>query len=949
MAQDTAQSEAQTVATHWRTKISEGETWCLLDAKWWQMWCKFSGFKAPSGDIAKDLESLDISAGGGDRPGPIVNARLHEAGKDYDLKRGLTEGEDYVIVPEAAYDYLKQIYGGGPDFRRSVIALGLQRETRVDLYPVFLRLVPLGANGEPEEDKAVIRGFGSKETFQDVLAALKKKADLPETSDKMRLWIQKPAEAEEKKADDEKAPPAKFTILRAPLTEQLLEGFQFTTEPTVWVETKGADDKWVRSAVKQNYRDFEVGDIVDAKDTVGKWYESEIKEVNHEKKQVFVHYINWAPKWDRWIAMDSEEIAAQSTHTDGPYEPNAKSTYSSAYNDSYYSSYSSNEEGAPVCRGAVGLRNLGNTCFMNSTLQCLSNTPGLTNFFLNDTYVGQINRDNPLGWKGRVADEYGALLKELWSGKYRTVAPSKFKKVLGEFAPRFSGYQQQDSSELLSFLLDGLHEDLNQVKKKPATATVESKGRSDEVVAAEAWDTYLKRNQSVVVDTLQGQLKSRLTCPKCNKVSITFDPFMFLSVPLPQVEDKAIPFTFVYADASQPMTLMSVLVSKVGYMAEFKAAVAKLTGISVKRLVVTDVWSGKICRYFQDEELVSEIRRGDTIFVYEIPEYENGSQTVRLIQIIHYQIRKDNPSRYRGDSFGLPLLVTIPKGSDISVGAVREKVLAVATPFVKPDFQGTPFNVVQVDNTGRSCAICDWSKNCNGCELPQDSEAVFGTARFLALEWLEDASGYRVDKLTAATHESSNKKADTVAGDATIGLDQCLDAFTKEEVLGEQDPWYCSDCKEHQRAAKKFDLWRLPNIMIIHLKRFSYSRVWREKINTLVDFPLEGFDLSKWAVNPADANAVYDLYAISNHMGSMGGGHYTAYCRNLVDGKWYLHDDSSIRETSVQHIKSPSAYVLFYVRRGTFDQVTPTPAPATETAATETAAAAGNPTESPAA
>ena len=85
--------------------------------------------------------------------------------------------------------------------------------------------------------------------------------------------------------------------------------------------------------------------------------------------------------------------------------------------------------------------------------------------------------------QGRIADEYGALLKELWGGKYRVVLPSKFKQVsplacllamircarsrithvfshqvLGEFAPRFSGYNQQDSSELLSFLLDGLHE-----------------------------------------------------------------------------------------------------------------------------------------------------------------------------------------------------------------------------------------------------------------------------------------------------------------------------------------------------------------------------------------------------------------------------------------------------------------------------------------------------------
>jgi ubiquitin C-terminal hydrolase len=67
----------------------------------------------------------------------------------------------------------------------------------------------------------------------------------------------------------------------------------------------------------------------------------------------------------------------------------------------------------------------------------------------------------------------GDLLSEIWSGSYSTVAPRTFKQVIGEFQPRFSGYAQHDSSELLSFLLDGLHEDLNLVKKKPPTTNVD--------------------------------------------------------------------------------------------------------------------------------------------------------------------------------------------------------------------------------------------------------------------------------------------------------------------------------------------------------------------------------------------------------------------------------------------------------------------------------------------
>jgi ubiquitin C-terminal hydrolase len=133
------------------------------------------------------------------------------------------------------------------------------------------------------------------------------------------------------------------------------------------------------------------------------------------------------------------------------------------------------------------------------------------------------------------------------------VSPTAFKDAIGQFAPRFSGYQQQDSSELLSFLLDGLHEDLNQVKKKPFTPSVDSNGREDEVVARESWEGHLKRNQSVIVDLMQGQLKSRLECPipECKKVSVTFDPFMFLSVPLPTVADKVQSCVVIYADRTR--------------------------------------------------------------------------------------------------------------------------------------------------------------------------------------------------------------------------------------------------------------------------------------------------------------------------------------------------------------------------------------------------------------
>ena len=120
-------------------------------------------------------------------------------------------------------------------------------------------------------------------------------------------------------------------------------------------------------------------------------------------------------------------------------------------------------------KGLVGLSNLGNTCYMNSSIQCLSNTFELTQFFLQKKYKCMMDRKhtNPLGTEGRIVQAWAKLISEMWKGEGQVVRPDLFKRILGQYNVTFEGYGQHDSQECINTVLDFMSEDLYKQDKKP--------------------------------------------------------------------------------------------------------------------------------------------------------------------------------------------------------------------------------------------------------------------------------------------------------------------------------------------------------------------------------------------------------------------------------------------------------------------------------------------------
>lgn len=375
------------------------------------------------------------------------------------------------------------------------------------------------------------------------------------------------------------------------------------------------------------------------------------------------------------------------------------------------------KKGIPGC---VGLANLGNSCYMNCIIQCLAHAEPLTNYILgNDqrtnTLKGQgsfakdLNKTNPLGSGGKVAEAYASLLSKIWSGQHACIKPLHFKFTIATFANQFNNTHQHDAQELAAFLIDGVHEDLNRIhsqnrKDRVGVGDGNSTSNSinsihamdDKSLALKTWQQHLTRNDSIIVDHFQGMLQTTLTCPQCNKISKKFDIFSSLS-----------------------LTLI-------------------------------------------------------------------------------------------GPTDGRP-----------------------------------------------------------------------------------------------------------------IPIESCLEHFTRQEQLDDHNAWHCTNCKQRVRAIKQVQLWSVPDILIIHLKRFTFQSLSRKggicqmKIENEVDFPVDHLDLQSHIIGPTDPNAppAYKLFGVVEHTGQTAdSGHYKATVRNAKDHRFYKCNDSQIGGAT-DNFKGSEAYVLFYKRK----------------------------------
>lgn len=647
--------------------------------------------------------------------------------------------------------------------------------------------------------------------------------------------------------------------------------------------------------------------------------------------------------------------------------------------------------------GYTGLDNLGNTCFMNAVIQCLSNTDPFRDYFSSDHFMQDINESNPLGTGGQIATAFALLLKQLWLGKLSSVPPQRLKNIISEkVSQQFSGFAQHDAQELMAFLLDALHEDLNRIKQKPYISVnsdeCDNRNIADEQLADESWKRYRMRNDSIVVDLFQGQFKSKLVCPVCGKISITFDPFLYLSVPFPKPPIVHEVYFFKRdsngMSTSKPIKYSIKLPhdSTVQKLLDYVSEETKVPASALRLIKASN--NGSFPTFLANTKwTLTKPQTGELLLLYELLAHnESAKQDIQefcLIQRLSQPTKSDNCAKcdkcsdwdsielkactkcyrvsycdrscqsdhwsvhrkdcvYKPEPIGLPFIISVAKSQltyrnlcaivysyarhSIRIPHNNENLVLNLNEFpIHPPFVLKSYKDLKTDENEEVISAQREKEDGDNDNDNDNDQPLDINNYYIALDWINSKNfgNNCVEVESLGIDCEVDYKSSTIADRMDcILLEDCLRLFTEPEVLNPQEAWFCPKCKENREATKQIALWRLPQVLVIQLKRFSFRNIiWRDKIDRMVRYPINGLDISDFYCRTEydpDFRPIYDLYGVVNHYGGMFGGHYIAFSKssnNLENLGWRTFDDSRVEDMSEESVLNRNAYMLFYKLR----------------------------------
>ena len=555
------------------------------------------------------------------------------------------------------------------------------------------------------------------------------------------------------------------------------------------------------------------------------------------------------------------------------------------------------------------------------------------------------------------------LLKDYWETKSRTGNPSTVKSTVAKKVKKFGGFGQQDSNEFMTEFLSILNEDLNKSDKKEYRELKEKGIEESELECAQRfWKLHVERNDSIITDLFSGLLKSDVVCGECGFDNITFDPFDTLTLAIPS-------YRYLIDKVSTHMDTKIFYIPKycIGTNCQIIIHIPKETEFKdiAEEINKIEGFPHKLDKY--------EKKSNKTEFIFAFDDLRKDENT-QIIPLYMYSDKnisafprvlflKDNMTfgefkkqiYYYARSFINSPLIKVEEGKEED--NLDKKIDKILNTKSKSEGENQPINEVidlidkeynqifsenQNDDKIKAffkdfpyvitfknkftdkpqLILFDGENNLENLKefnITKDEDPITSLIqnKELCLNLvLRPESDFTVPRINlnncvSFQGEDVGKRDTDTRG---ITLDDLLEYFCSNEHLEKGNEWKCGNCKHRVSITKKFSIFYVPKLLIICIKRFSKSGYGYDKNNILIEFPIENLDMGKYICGPDKAYSKYDLFAVSQHYGGTGGGHYTAVCKN-IDGNWYSYNDSSVSLTSASSAVSSAAYVLFYRRK----------------------------------
>ncbi|XP_033373925.1 ubiquitin carboxyl-terminal hydrolase 16 isoform X3 [Parus major] len=626
-----------------------------------------------------------------------------------------------------------------------------------------------------------------------------------------------------------------------------------------------------------------------------------------------------------------------------------------------------------------GLSNLGNTCFFNAVMQNLSQTPVLRELLKEAKVPGTtVKIESPelcmepqlikLDQPGPLTLAMHQFVTEMQETKKGVVTPKELFAQVCKKAIRFKGYQQQDSHELLRYLLDGMRaEEIQQISVGILKALSDSNKQNEEELKKKIKEYEKKKGiQSFVDRIFGGELTSTIMCEECRTVSLVHESFLDLSLPVLDVQ---------------------------------KVKITKRENIKKKKEKESEDEENKINDHY--------LKQKD-----ELPRTSKHLEKKEKKQARKRAKSQRRQQKLQGKVFQLTDLCTTEQPEvDVEYNQESETEISSETLEKKQEeesshdckdhcltqkdlsIQGNSTEIQsRHENTGKPEQECEENESFTDLSM----EGLDSTMKFvngldnLSLKEEDDenadeeelATDFSKLHLSASESDAStldglqpvpNKTCEVSTDDPETAfctlanreelnpeedsIHHCLYQFTRNETLTETNKLLCDVCTQrhcgpknniksekkyvYTNAKKQMLISLAPPILTLHLKRFQQAGFNLQKVNRHIKFP-EVIDLAPFCTakckNVAEGNTkvLYSLYGVVEHSGTMRSGHYTAYVKmramnnhlsdlvlrgqsqasetEPVKGQWFHISDTHVQPVSVSKVLSSQAYLLFYER-----------------------------------